>query len=295
MGTRLRIVAEAPSRKGAERTTEVALREVERLDRMLSTWDPLSELSQVNTAPAGSRVPVSKELAALLAEAESWARRAGRAFDPTVGALVDAWDLRGAGRVPDEAELARAISATGPWVLDVEDAAAVRRSSSGWIDSGAFGKGAALRSAARILRPSDARRVLLDLGGQIWAAAPADEPWPVEVAHPIHRQKPAAHLEVAGVSVATSGASERPGHLLDPRTGRPAPAWGSVTVVSADPLEADVLATALYVMGPEAGLDWALAQPHMAALFLRPSETGVTASWTPAMERWLVEILKEDG
>jgi thiamine biosynthesis lipoprotein len=98
-----------------------------------------------------------------------------------------------------------------------------------------------------------------------------------------------ARLEVHGVSVATSGVSERPGHLLDPRTGLAAPAWGSVTVVSPDPFEADVLSTALYVMGPERGLAWARAE-GVAALFLATEDAGLRATWTEAIDAWLVDV-----
>ena len=289
MGTRLLIVSEAPNHGEGEAATELALREIERLDGMLSTWDRSSELSRVNTAPLGSPVAVSPELGGLLAEAESWAQRTGRAFDPSVGALVDAWGLRGEGRVPDGAELALALAATGPKAFEFVDGGVIRYSAHGWLDAGAFGKGAALRSAALAGRGSGPRRLLLNLGGQLWAEAPADAPWSIDVAHPARRFEAVARLDVYGVSVATSGASERPGHLLDPRSGLPAPPWGSVTVVSADAMAADVLATALYVMGPVAGLEWARAQPDVAALFLERTDGAIAASWTAAMEQWLVE------
>ena len=289
MGTRFVIVCEAPNQAEGEAATEIALREIERLERMLSTWDRSSELSGVNTAPLGSPLAVSPELGGLLAEAESWAERTGRAFDPSVGALVDAWGLRREGHEPNGAELAQALAATGPKVLSLVDGGVIRHSAHGWLDAGAFGKGAALRSAALAGRGSGVRRLLLNLGGQLWAEAPADAPWSIDVAHPTRRFEPVARLEVYGVSVATSGASERPGHILDPRSGLPAPAWGSVTVVSVDAVAADVLATALYVMGPVAGLEWARAQPDVAALFLELRDGATAASWTAAMEQWLVE------
>jgi thiamine biosynthesis lipoprotein len=289
MGTRLSIVSEAPNHGERGAATEIMLREIERLERMLSTWDQSSELSKVNTAPPGSPVAVSPELGGLLAEAESWAKRTGRAFDPSVGALVDAWDLRGEGRVPDGAELALALTATGPKAFGFVDSGVIRRSAKGWLDAGAFGKGAALRSAALAGRGTGSRRLLLNLGGQLWAEAPPDAPWSIDVAHPARRFEAVARLDVYGVSVATSGGSERPGHLLDPRSGLRAPFWGSVTVASADAMEADVLATALYVMGPVDGLEWARAQPDLAALFLELTDGPIAASWTAAMGKWLVE------
>ena len=287
MGTRALIIAEAADRRRAERATEAALREIERLEGVLSSWDPGSELGLANAAVPGRPVAVSEELALVLGEAETWAVRTGRAFDPTVGALVDVWDLRGGGRTPTDDELAAARAATGPGAVRVVAGRNVVRSSGrAWIDSGAFGKGAALRAAAEVARKERVDRLLVDLGGQLWAEAGADAAWPIDVAHPRQRDLPVARLEVHGVSVATSGASERPGHLLDPRSGRPAPAWGSVTVVSADPVEADVLSTALYVMGPSEGLAWARAH-GIAALFLESTPEGLRSTATSDMERWL--------
>ena len=288
MGTRVRIVVEARGRSEGEAASEAALREIERVERVLSTWDETSELARLNAAPAGRPVEISAELAALLRETEGWAERTARAFDPTLGPLLDAWGVRGAGRLPSDAELTAALAVTGAASFVLEGGRATRGSTDAWIDSGAFGKGAALRSVARRPRAHGADRLLVDLGGQLWAAAPPEAPWPVDVAHPRNRARPVARLAVRGVSVATSGASERPGHLLDPRSGRPAPDWGSVTVVRADALEADVLSTALYVMGPEEGLAW--ARTHgVAALFLEVTPAGLRPTWSEAMDAWLVD------
>jgi FAD:protein FMN transferase len=289
MGTRVRLVVEARERPGAALASEAALAEIERVERLLSTWDGTSELGRLNAAPVGEPVRLSGELADLLHEAASWAERTGRAFDPTIGPLIDAWDVRGGGRVPTQAELSAALAAVGATALALEEGRAARGSAAAWIDSGAFGKGAALRSVARLPEAADAERLLVDLGGQLWAAAPPGAPWLVDVAHPRERTQPVARLSVRGVSVATSGASERPGHLLDPRSGRPAPDWGSVTVVSADALAADALSTALYVMGPEDGLAWARAN-GVAALFLEIAPEALRARWSESMDAWLVHV-----
>ena len=297
MGTRMHVVVEAPTRGAALRATEATLLEVERYDRLLSTWDPDSEIARVNTAPPGIPLSLTPELAGLLEEAEAWAVRSGRRFDPTVGALVDVWDLRGEGRIPTEVDLAEALARTGPeaFALDRRTPAVRRLVPGAWLDTGGFGKGAALRAAARVLKDHGVARALVDLGGQLWAGSEVGEPWPVGIAHPARRHETVAVLEVGGVSVATSGTSERwgevegerLGHILDPRTGRPVPAWGSVTVVSPDPLEADVLATALYVMGPDEGMAWALGETDAGVLFAREGDDGLDLTWNEAMERWL--------
>lgn len=298
MGTRFRIVVEAESREHAETAAEAALAEVERFDRLLSTWDSTSALSRVNTAPPDVPAPAPHPLLELLAEAQRWAQATDGAFEPTVGAMVDAWDLRGAGRRPTPAELRAAIEASRPSTYWVDTAAGTvtRHDAAARLDAGGFGKGAALRSALRLLEAQRISRAFLDLGGQVVAlAGPGDAPWNVEVAHPQHRERGVATLRLAGVSAATSGTSERwvevdgkrLGHILDPRTGRPAPAWGSVTVVSFDPFVADVLSTALYVLGPDDGMAWVRDRSDVGVLFLDVRGGKFLPTWNPAMERWL--------
>lgn len=288
MGTRLAVAVEAGTREDALGATEAAIREVEGTEGMLSSWDASSELSRVNAAPADVPVPVSKELEKILCEAAAWSDATDGAFSWAVGALVDAWGIRGPRRTPSPEEIEEALASTRRGAVEVGNGGVVRRSAAAWIDAGAFGKGVALDAAVSRLQGLGISRALVDLGGQVWALAPSREPWLVGVAHPRRRTEPVARLSVAGVSVATSGLSERPGHVLDPRTGRPAADWGSVTVVAADAMDADVLATALYVMGPVEGLRWATDR-NVAALFLTVVGESLAATWTAEMEPWLVE------
>jgi len=291
MGTRFQVVVEGPDRATGRRVGEVALREVERVDLLLSTWDADTPLSRLNRTSPGTWREVEPELEGILAETDEWARRTAGAFEARIGALVDTWDLRGAGRSPDADKLAAALASTGPAGLEFSERGLRRRLGSAWIDSGGFGKGAGLRSAARAVTegwPLRDHRVLMDLGGHVLGLAPPEAPWTIEVAHPDRRSESVATLSIHDRSVSTSGSSERGSHILDPRTGRPVEQWGSVTVVDVDALAADVLSTALYVMGPLDGLAWA-EQAGIAALFLESLDGGVAASWTAVMERWLLK------
>lgn len=271
MGTTLRARVCAATRTDGIRAIERAFSRVRHLEERLSSWRDDSELSRLNNASPGRWVPLSAEIAALLAEVRAWVRATDGAFDPAVGAAIDRWELRGTGRRPSKKELAAAGEATGlaAWELipvgDAMGEARARRTAGVRLDAGAFGKGAALRSAATALRSAGLDWALLDFGGQltIWSRDP-DDRWSIGIADPEHRDRTALRLRVASASVATTGASERAvnvdgerlGHVIDPRTAAPVPAWGSVTVVTADPLAADVLSTALFVLGRDAALAW---------------------------------------
>jgi thiamine biosynthesis lipoprotein len=300
MGTTLRAEVTA-DRSIATAAIQQAFDTVAALELVLSTWREDSEIAALNRAPAGHAVEVSHQLADLLGEARRWSDRTGGAFDPAVGALVDAWDLRGKGRVPTADRLAEARAATGLEHFDVQRAGehvrATRDAAGAWLDTGGFGKGAALRAAIAALRTAGVAAAALNFGGQVvfLGAGPQPGGWLVPVAHPAHRQRPVALLRVAEASVSTSAQSERYvavngasyGHILDPRTGRPVPPWGSVTVVHPDPLAADILSTALFVLGPDAGAAYARRQ-GLAALFLVQRRDGVQAIVTPALRPLLV-------
>jgi|GEM_PF-197342 len=281
----------------------------------------LSELARLNRAPVGQPVPLSPELGDELRRADACRRATGGAFDPGVGALVAAWGLRAGGRIPGAAELARALAADGG---DLELAAAgprgtvaIRRAAGLVLDEGAWGKGAGLDAALAALDADPAVLAAdLDLGGQVAVfrrggepssargpdrvpdAGPAARretparPAVIDLADPRSRQRAIAQVEIPSGSVATSGNSERGvvvdgrriGHLLDPRTGRPAPDFGSLTVWAPTALEADCLATGLYVLGPEKALAWAEAHPGIEVVVARVTGSGVEIEATSGIE-----------
>ncbi len=262
MGTLLTMQVTGAGRAEALDASEVAAREIARVEELLSTWKPGGPLDRVNRARPGEPVALGAEAARVLSEVFAWSERTGGAFDPTVLPLVRAWDLRGRGRLPGAAELSTALAATGRGEFHFDSAREeCRRLSAGaGIDEGAWGKGYALDRAVAALRRASVRQALLDLGGQVFALGPAA----VVVADPTSRGGAVVvSLPVADASVSTSGNSERGltvggariGHLIDPRTGRPAPDFGSATAVAPSGLTADVLSTAFFVLGPQKGLE----------------------------------------
>ena len=275
MGTTLELWVEARSRAVALNASEAAVRALEAAEARLSTWTADSELARLNRAPVGQPFPLSAPLARELARARSlWASTDG-AFDPGLGALVRAWGLREGGRRPTEEELEAALAPRGLASLQLEGDTALRRHPALVLEEGGFGKGAGLDAALAALGGAGATGALLDLGGQLAVLGGARAR--LAVAHPDRRDLPVVEVTVDAGSLATSGNSERGmmlegerlGHLLDPRTGRPAPDFGSVTVWAADGLTADALSTGLFVLGPGPALAWAAEHPGVEVLVLR--------------------------
>jgi len=228
---------------------EGAFAEAARVESMLSTWTPDSELSRVNR---GERIP-SPELSALLEVASQWSVRTDQAFDPRMGNLIAVWKTRTTGALPAEDEIAKAMNALP------------RR----W-EEGAFGKGYAID---RMLAQIGGSEAMIDFGGQVAVRGALR----VSIADPVDRQRPIVAMTIENASLSTSSGSEKTfevggrrfSHILDPRTGQALPPRGSASVIAPDALTADILSTALYVMGEDDGLRWADAN-GVAAVFISP-------------------------
>jgi thiamine biosynthesis lipoprotein len=294
MGTVVDLSVAGASRAEALAASEEAVREIARVEEQLTTWRPGGPLARLNAAPAGNAVFLGPEVAAVIATVVEWSSRTDRAFDPTVLPLVRAWGLRGEGKVTDPAGIAHALAAVGPehFSIDPERGLGKRHSSAAGIDEGAWGKGYALDRAVAALKRAGVARAVLDLGGQVSAIGAAT----VAIAHPRERGRSAVILDIADESVSTSGDSERGivvggkriGHLLDPRTGQPAPDFGSATVVAPSGLVADILSTAFFVLGPEKGLALSRRLREQGfeneALFLVVKDGGVERLASPGLK-----------
>ncbi len=268
MGTRVHMVIGTNDRSLGRDAVQAVLEQIANAERLLSSWTASSELGRFNQSVPNKPVQLTVSLFSVLEEVSRWVERTDRAFDPGIGPLIDVWDLRGSGRHPTALELdvARRGSGIENFRLDYAGRSATRPSDAAWIDAGAFGKGYALRKVRATLLALGVRSATVNLGGQILliGSDSSGTAWEVGIAHPRHRDQPIRSLWVADASVATTGQSERyvsvdgsdVGHVLDPRTGQPVPAWGSVTVVTQDPVEADILATALFVLGRDEAIAW---------------------------------------
>jgi thiamine biosynthesis lipoprotein len=285
MGTTLVVEVEAPTRAVALEASEAAYLALEAVERRLSTWTDESELARVNAAPIGELQPLSPELRADLEVCWRWWRESGGAFDPSVGALVELWDLRGAGRIPSAEELRSAHIPRGlPEAFALEADGVVRRVASARFEEGGFGKGVGLDAALAELRARGISRATLDLGGQV-AVLGSAQPVRWSIADPRDRSRAVLAWDLSGGSIATSGNSERArsvggrriGHLLDPRTGSPAQDFGSVSVWSAKASDADAFSTALFVMGPDAALVFASSREDLAVVVLEVRAEGLRA------------------
>jgi len=302
MGTELRLEIEAATRAEAIAASEAAVGAVEEVESRWSAWREDSEIVRLNRAPLGEPLLLSEAFRRDLAPALRWCEATHGAFNPLAGALVDAWGLREGGRRPSETERGLAVAACRVGAVHIDlDGTATRRVADASLASGGFAKGVALDAAsAALLGTGTIQRALLDFGGQTLLVGDAwsERGATVDLADPRERTQPVVRMLISHGSTATSGNAERSfvvegerlGHLLDPRTGRPAPDFGSLTVWAPDATDADCLSTGLYVLGPAEALGFARRHDGVEVLILEPKGEGIRARASSGFRELLVVL-----
>ena len=247
---------------------------VEQVDQQMSPWKPDSDLSRLNRAAPEAWVALPPEMLTVLARALEVARQSGGAFDPTVGALVDAWGFGAARGAPDAAAIRAATQAMHRPAyqnLELEPAnGRARKHAPLQVDLCGIAKGYAVDRMIDVLKQHGVAHALAALDGELRAlGGQADgQPWAVALESPTPGQR-SAHgvLELQDLAVATSGdyrhfvqvGTERLAHTMDARRATPVRNdVASVTVLAPEGMSADAWATALLVVGGDHGL--ALAQ-----------------------------------
>jgi FAD:protein FMN transferase len=281
MGTYMKITAYG---KNSETTFLDIEKEIRRLDALLSAENPASEISRLSTE---GRLIISNDTVRVITLAESWNRSTGGAFDISLAPLSKLWGFpHGPYRVPTETERAEALGKTGMKYISYNKETGEYFLESGCsLDLGGLAKGTAAEKAADILNAAGIKSALLDLGGNIKVIGmnPGGRPWRIALRHPDDADKTAGTLSVSDTSIVTSGDYERYfmangrryHHIFNPHTGEPAQnGLRAVTVICKDSEKADILSTALFVMGEkEAALFWKEHRGEFQMILFRNDNT----------------------
>jgi len=245
-----------------------ALDLVDRIEERLTVYRGHGEVMGINERAAREPVRVGADLMQLLQRARELYDLTGGGFDIASGRLVRTWGfLAGRGATPTDAVLAEALARSGMDHVELDPAAStVRLRRDGVeINLGSIGKGWAVDLAVELLARRGIGHVLVH-GGQSSVralgnrrSAIAQAGWPVGLQHPLRPGVRLAHFRLRNAALGTSGSGtrffveegRRIGHILDPRSGRPAEGVLSATVVAPTAADADALATAAYVLGAD--------------------------------------------
>ena len=251
-----------------DRAVEEAFEEIARLDDLLSAWKPDSDIARINQLAGESVADVDERTWDAVNRIQELAALSQGAFDITIGAVTRLWDFSSPEMAPpDPAAISKALPLVSPRqvILDSLNQKIGLRQQGAWLDLGGAAKGYIVDRAIEVLREGGVEAAVIDAGGDIGLLGQKTdrEPWKIGIRHPTDPGSTIEIIEVDSGAVATSGNYERffihdqirYHHVLNPKTGMPAPQVVSVTILAKTALEADLLSTAVFVLGPQEGIN----------------------------------------
>jgi thiamine biosynthesis lipoprotein len=268
MGSGFQITVVANDSTEANRDIDLAIKEISRIEKLISSWDSNSETSEINANAGIKPVRVSEELYGLIDRAIGLSRLTDGAFDISYASMDKIWKFDGSmKKMPSDEEIKTSVSKVGfrNIILDPANKSVFLKAKGMKIGFGAIGKGYAADQAKALLIRNNVKAGIINASGDMntWGRQPNGKEWTVAITNPLNKTKAAAILPITNGAVVTSGNYEkfvqfngtRYAHIIDPRTGYPATGILSVTVFAPKAELADALATSVFVMGIETGLN----------------------------------------
>ncbi len=276
MGTSIQVELWSDDRIAGEQAVDAVMAEMHRIDRAMSPHKPDSELSRINRDAGAAAVPLSEEMAGLIARAIDFSKLSGGAFDITFASVGCLYDYR-LGVQPTREALEHARCAVGyQYLLLDREARTLRFSRAGMrIDLGGFAKGFAVDNGAAILRRRGIRNAIVTAGGDSHVLGDRrGRPWTIGIRDPRRAGEVVAVLPLEDVAMSTSGDYERyferdgvrHHHIIDPATGRSPDSVRSVTLLGPDGLTTEGLSKSVFVLGLERGLQLVESVPGADAV-----------------------------
>lgn len=281
---------------------------LDRINRLMSTYDPESELSRFNSHMGTDWFPLSAETAQVMELSLEISRFTDGAFDVTVGPLVELWGFGATERgksIPTEEQISASLARVGYEHIRLrqEPAAVGKQIPELQIDLSAVAKGYAVDLLAEILKQQGISNYLVEIGGELQISGHRSDgdAWQIAIEKPLDDAREVATVfPLTDIALATSGNyrnfylenGQRYAHTLDPVSGKPVRhKLASVTVLDQTSARADALATALMVMGEKKGRQFC-EQNRIAAYFLIHDKSSLEVYASPAFQDF-VEVIKQ--
>lgn len=268
MGSRFDITVVAQNENQGNTFIDMAVNEISRIEKIISSWNSGSETSKI-IASAGIRpVEVDKELFDLISRAIQISELTEGAFDISYASMDRIWKFDGSmNHAPTNYEVEQSVSKVGykNIVLNRENHSVFLKIKGMRIGFGAIGKGYAADKAKQLLISQGVIGGIINASGDLttWGTQPDGTPWMVGITNPLNKDKVFSWFPLDNNAVVTSGNYEKYvefngkkyTHIIDPRTGWPVSGLTSVTVFAPKAELADALATSVFVMGLDTGLN----------------------------------------
>ncbi|MFK8165718.1 MAG: FAD:protein FMN transferase [Lewinella sp.] len=281
MGSRFDITVVAEDSIIADVYIDAAVTEISRIEKLISSWDEASQTSKINRNAGVQPVKVAGELYNLIERAAGLSRLTDGAFDISYASMDRLWTFDGSMKeMPSAEDIRTSVSKVGYQniLLNKRDRTVFLKNPGMKIGFGAIGKGYAADRAKELLIRMGVVAGIINASGDMntWGQQPNGNEWKVAITNPLDKNKAFALLPISNRSVVTSGNYEkyvefngkRYTHIIDPRTGYPSSGILSVTVFAPKAELADALATSVFVMGTEAGLDRINQLPNIDCIII---------------------------
>lgn len=282
MGNHFEISVVADDENWANTQIDLAVAEIQRIERLLTTFDENSQTNNINRNAGIAPVKVDAEVFGLIQRAVRISAITQGAFDITYGSIDKRfWNFdTNMTALPDPETAKKAVQLINfrNILLDTEGGTVFLKNEGMRLGFGGIGKGYAAERAKMLLKAQGVQSGIVNASGDLttWGTQPNGDAWTVGVADPNHRNSTFSYLDVGEMAVATSGNYEkyavvngkRYAHTIDPRTGFPVSGIKSATIICPNAEFADAIATPVMVMGVKVGLNLINQLQHVACIII---------------------------
>jgi len=281
MGSLFEISVVADNLEQGNQAILKGIAEIERIEKLISSWDKDSETSKINLMAGIRYVVVSDELFNLIKRSVLISELTNGAFDISYASADKVWEFRGQSiRMPDSVSVAESVANIGykKVILDENKKSVFLPRKGMKIGFGAIGKGYAADKVRELLEREGISAGLVNASGDMtaWGTQNNGDPWSIGIINPLDKTKVFSWFPLQHQAVVTSGDYERfvlidsvrYGHIINPKTGYPSKGILSTTVFAPKAEIADALSTAIFVMGHEVGLHLINQLPNIEALVI---------------------------
>lgn len=268
MGSNFEITVVAENQVQGDHYINLAISEISRIERLISSWDENSQTSLINRNAGIKPISVDPELFSLIERSIKISNLTDGAFDISYASMDNIWKFDGSmTEMPNEQDLLESVSKVGFESIELNEKnfTVFLKNIGMRIGFGAIGKGYAADKAKEVLVQNGVASGIINASGDLnaWGKQPDGSPWMVAIVNPLNKDKVFSWLPVEDMAVVTSGNYEKNvtiegvkySHIIDPRTGMPSSGISSVTILTKSAELADALATSVYVMGVDTGLN----------------------------------------
>lgn len=268
MGSDFEITIVVKNESNANFLLDLAINEISRIEQLISSWDKSSQTSLINLNAGIKPVKVDKELFDLIVRSLKISELSQGAFDISYASLDKVWYFdKEMLEMPSKEEIIKSVSKVGyrNIILNKENQTVFLKTKGMKIGFGAIGKGYAADMAKSILVKNEVKSGIINASGDLtaWGKKPSEKDWMVAIVNPLNKAKIFSWLPIKNKAVVTSGNYERfinfndksYSHIIDPRTGYPSEGILSVTIFTEKAELADALATSVFVLGQEIGMN----------------------------------------